>query len=184
MNQKSAKAGINDFYPFITWAIPAPISPLPMTVTFLMALWLEEVLKNAEIAAKFFPNDGCLRIWADGNFEAVQRKREAIFWEEMPQVTKSVRVWNVEGRSNKGLGTKGQRPLCSTIDWPLAFALHFTVSREKNSVQTVNRIYRINIAENFIHTRPNTWQNARVRVFYRRSDRSKFPLKIYEWKKN
>ena len=89
--------------PWFTWAIPAPISPLPMTVTFFMALWLEEELNNAETTAKFFPNDEFLRNWADGTFEAVQRKREAIF-EKRCQKSRKVPVW--PGNEQPGLGTK------------------------------------------------------------------------------
>ena len=64
-----------------TWAIPEPISPLPMTVTVFIALWLDVVLKKVEITGKFFLSEGCLRIWAHGSFEAVHWKREAITWE-------------------------------------------------------------------------------------------------------
>ena len=91
------------FTPSFTWAIPAPISPLPMTVTFFMALWLEEELKNAEITAKFFPHDGFLRNWAGATFEAVQRKSEAIF-EKRCQKSRKVPVW--PGNEQPGLGTK------------------------------------------------------------------------------
>ena len=69
-----------------TWAIPEPISPLPMTVTVFIALWLDVVLKKVEITGKFFLSEGCLRIWAHGSFEAVHWKREAITWEGMQLV--------------------------------------------------------------------------------------------------
>ena len=69
-----------------TWAIPEPISPLPMTVTVFIAFWLDVVLKKVEITGKFFLSEGCLRIWAHGSFEAVHWKREAITWEGMQLV--------------------------------------------------------------------------------------------------
>lgn len=67
-----------------------------------MALWLEDVLKNAEIAAKFFLSDGCLRIWADGSFEAVHWKSEAMFWEGVLIVTDTYSIKERSARSETG----------------------------------------------------------------------------------
>lgn len=82
--------------------------PLPMTITFFIALWLEDVLKNAEIAAKFFRNNACLRGWADDSFEAVQWKREAMF----PVTHNSM---NGRGKISEGLETNGQCPFLAQL---------------------------------------------------------------------
>ena len=149
-----------------TCAIPAPISPLPMTVTFFMALWLEDELKNADITAKFFPNDECLRNWADGNFEAVQRKSEAIL-EKRCQKSRKVPAWPGNGQSMGDWELKGQRPFPQVRGWGGGLVWHYVMGQPRENPDNegagvgMKTIYRIHISlSNSRHTRSKFRENV------------------------
>ena len=61
-----------------TCAIPAPINPPPITVTFFIALWFEEVLKREDIGGKVLRSAWLLRSCLTGDFTAVTIRQEAI----------------------------------------------------------------------------------------------------------
>ena len=103
--------------------------PLPMTITFFIALWLEDVLKNAEIAAKFFRNNGCLRGWTDDSFEAVHWKREA-----MVSVTHN--SMNGRRKIGEGLETNGQCPFFAQDSQ----SYRRLVGKKKHAWRCMNRI--------------------------------------------
>ena len=127
--------------------------PLPMTITFFIALWLEDVLKNAEIAAKFFRNNGCLRGWADSSFEATHCKREAMF----PVTHNSM---NGRGKIREGLETNGQCPFLAQ-QCSQGKSIFLTKNQTKRKKKHVLRyMTRIRLTA----TNRNRYQNAVLRV--------------------
>lgn len=139
-----------------------------MTVTFFMALWLEDELKNADVTAKFFPNDECLRNWADGNFEAVQRKSEAIL-EKRCQKSRKVPAWPGNGQSMWDWELKGQRPFPQVRGRGGGVGRGFDIMSWGSLERTLGtrvvvgmkKIYRIHISlSNSRHTRSKIRKNV------------------------
>ena len=142
-----------------TWAIPAPINPPPIIVTFFIALWFEEVLKREDIGGKVLRSAWLLRSCLTGDFTAVTIRQEAI--------TITVQVsGSCEGTENELHGFLFGRALARYPNfWMKYFVLGMCVPFFKAQAVGLSRGYSFSADK----------QNARTRLG------SRLPLADLEW---